>query len=231
MDKFVSVERSDLWIFVRLAQRSFRGAKATKTWPNYRKASVGPLISSTFHNTSTIISMHWILVWLYPKSVCLPGLPRPWPWPWQAAKITLTLHNSNFIIWCPLSPSQRVLLPRQLALGAAMCASQVSDQVRCMLKRSCDPICWCCVWCWCLCWCWCWCKPGVPPGEFYAFSKNPFYSDQVNLLHKSPVDQNHFHILQQDGEDLDPNRGQRDIEYCRGLKEEGKFRLIVVALW
>ena len=68
--------------------------------------------------------MHSILVWLYPKSVCLPGLP----WPWQAAKITLTLHNSNFINWCPLSPSQRVLLPRQLALGAAMCASQVSDQ-------------------------------------------------------------------------------------------------------
>ena len=60
--------------------------------------------------------------------------------------------------------------------------------------------------------------------------KNPFYSDQMSLLHKSPVDQNHFHILQQDGEDLDPNRGQRDIEYCRGLKEEGKFRLIVVAL-
>ena len=175
MDKFVSVERSDLWIFVRLAQRSFRGAKATKTWPNYRKASVEPSISSTFHNTSTIISMHWILVWLYPKSVCLPGLPWPWPCPWQAAKITLTLHNSNFIIWCPLSPSQRVLLPRQLALGAAMCASQVSDQVRCMLERPCDPICWCCVWCWCLCWCWCWCKPGVPPGEFYAFSKNPFY--------------------------------------------------------
>ena len=26
------------------------------------------------------------------------------------------------------------------------------------------------------------------PGEFYAFSKNPFYSDQVSLLHKSPVD-------------------------------------------
>ena len=175
--------------------------------------------------------MHWILVWLYPKSVCLPGLPRPWPWPWQAAKITLTLRNSNFIIWCPLLPFQRVLLPRQLALGAAMCASQVSDQVRCMLKRSCDPICWCCVWCWCLCWCWCWCKPCVPPGEFYAFSKNPFYSDQVNLLHKSPVDQNHFHILQQEGEDLDPNRGQRDIEYCRGLKEEGEFWIIVVALY
>ena len=28
-----------------------------------------------------------------------------------------------------------------------------------------------------------------------------------------------------------PNRGQRDIEYCRGLKEEGKFRIIVVALY
>merc|ERR1712038_2076907 len=26
---------------------------------------------------------------------------------------------------------------------------------------------------------------------------------------------------QQEGEDLDPNRGRRDIEYCRGLKEEG----------
>ena len=67
--------------------------------------------------------MHWILVWLHPKSVYYPWLP------WQAAKITLTLRNSNFINWCPLSPSQRVLLPRQLALGAAMCASQVSDQV------------------------------------------------------------------------------------------------------
>ena len=53
----------------------------------------------------------------------------------------------------------------------------------------------------------------------------------MNLLHKSPVDQNHFHILQQDGEDLDPNRGQRDIEYCRGLKEEGKFRIIDVGLY
>ena len=53
----------------------------------------------------------------------------------------------------------------------------------------------------------------------------------MNLLHKSPVDQNYFHILQQEGEDLDPNRGQRDIEYCRGLKEEGKFRIIVVALY
>ena len=73
--------------------------------------------------------------------------------------------------------------------------------------------------------------PGVPPGEFYVFSKNTFYSDQMSLLHKSPFDQNHFLILQQEGEDMDPNRGQRDIEYCRGLKEEGKFRIIIVALY
>ena len=53
----------------------------------------------------------------------------------------------------------------------------------------------------------------------------------MSLLHKSPFDQNHFLILQQEGEDLDPNRGQRDIEYCRGLKEEGKFRIIIVALY